>query len=55
MTCKRLLDLSFNCPKRLSKSSDDEDKKKALELKELIEERKTEFREMEDTLPHENG
>ena len=40
---------------RLSKSSDEDDKKKAIELKELIEERKTEFRGMEDTLPHENG
>ena len=55
MTCKCLFDLLLNCPKRLSKSSDDENKKKALELKELIEERKTEYRQMEDTLPHENG
>ena len=47
--------ISINFIKRLSKSSDEDDRKKALELKEQIEERKTEFREMEDTLPHENG
>ncbi len=44
-----------DCFSRLDKSLDEGDKKKVLEIKELIEERKREFREMEDTLPHENG
>ncbi len=53
----RLIKL-FCFPFRLSKSSDTADTEKALEIErieQLIEVRKAEFREMEDTLPHENG
>ncbi len=40
---------------RTHKTGSPEDKKAAAELKARIDNRKTEFRELEDTLPHENG